>query len=187
MSRLEPGEGPRLIGREREVALIDALLARARSSSAALLFVGGPRLGKSALLALAARKATGSGFRVLRAAGVEAESELGFAGLYQLLRPAMAELERLPTRQAAALRCAFGIGQENTPDRFLIGLATLTLLARFADQPLLLVLDDVHWLDQGSLEALAFAVRRFSAEPIALVIASRAEDAVRPFGEAPQR
>ena len=187
MSRLEPGEAPRLIGRDREVALIDAVLARARSSSAALLFVGGAGLGKSTLLDLAASKATGSGFRVLRAAGVEAELELAFAGLHQLLRPAMAELERLPTRQAAALRCAFGIGQESTPDRFLIGLATLTLLAQFADQPLLLVLDDVHWLDRGSLEALAFAVRRFSAEPIAVVIASRAEDVVRPFGEAPQR
>lgn len=188
MSRLEPAEGPRLIGRDPEVARIDAVLAKARSSSAALLLFGNAGLGKSALLNLAAGKATASGFRVLRAAGVEAELELAFAGLHQLLRPAMAELERLPTRQAAALRCAFGLGEERTPDRFLIGLATLTLLAQVADQhPLLLVVDDAHWLDRGSLEALAFAVRRFSAEPIAVVIASRAEDAVRPFGEAPQR
>src|SRR5919204_1207224 len=180
---LAGAQEPRLVGRDAELAQIGALLLAGRSSSAALLVLGEAGLGKSSLLQVAIARARAAGTRVLLASGVQAESELAFAGLHQLLRPVLSDLDRLPGRQAAALRCAFGMEQETTPDRFLIGLATLTLLAEVADQqPLLVVVDDAPWFDRGSLEALAFAVRRLHAERIAVFVASRGEEALTAFG-----
>src|SRR5919202_1712226 len=175
--------GARLVGRDAELAQIGALLLAGRSSSTALLVLGEAGLGKSALLQVAIARARADGTRVLLASGVQAESELAFAGLHQLLRPVLGDVDRLPDCQAAALRCAFGMGQETTPDRFLIGLATLTLLAEVADQqPLLVVVDDAPWFDRGSLEALAFAVRRLHAERMAVIVASRGDEPVAAFG-----
>jgi DNA-binding CsgD family transcriptional regulator len=178
-----PALSSSLVGREGELEQLDALLAAGRSSSQALLVVGEAGIGKSALLEAASSRASAAGGRVLAAWGVEAEAELAFAGLHQLLRPVLDRADRLPPRQAAALRCAFGMGEESTPERFLIGLATLTLLADVAErQPFLVVVDDAAWLDRGSLEALAFAARRFQAEPIVVLVASRTAEAVEPFG-----
>ncbi|HYW22687.1 MAG TPA: LuxR C-terminal-related transcriptional regulator [Terriglobales bacterium] len=175
--------GYELIGRDRELAAIDSLLASGASSSRTLILIGDPGIGKTALLTVAAARGASAGYRVLSAAGVEVEQELAFAGLHQLLRPVLPAVERLPVPQAAALRCAFGLDDSRTPDRFLIGLATLSLLAEVADEePVLVTVDDPRWLDRSSVEALAFAHRRFEAERVAVIIASFDEESVNAFG-----
>jgi DNA-binding CsgD family transcriptional regulator len=180
--------GHELIGRDRELAAIDSLLASGASSSRTLILLGDAGMGKTALLEVAGTRAASSGCRVLSATGVELEQELAFAGLHQLFRPVLPALEQLPPPQAAALRCAFGLDDSRTPDRFLIGLATLTLLAEVSDQdPVLVTIDDPQWLDRSSVEALAFAVRRLDAERVAVVIASRDEESVVAFGARTER
>ena len=115
-----------------------------------------------------------SGFQVARAAGVESEIELAFAGLHQLCAPFLERLPRLPSPQADALRSAFGLRGGAAPDRFLVGLAVLTLLSEVAEeQPLICVVDDAQWLDRASEQALAFAARRLVAESVAMVFAVR--------------
>jgi hypothetical protein len=115
-----------------------------------------------------------AGFRVTRAAGVESEMELAFAGLHQLCVPMLGRLEQLPGPKRDALRVAFGLREGDAPDRFLVGLAMLSLLADVAeDQPLACLVDDAQWLDQASLLSLALAARRLLAEPVALVFAVR--------------
>jgi DNA-binding CsgD family transcriptional regulator len=111
---------------------------------------------------------------VLSTFGVESESELSFAGLHLLLHPLLERVDRLPPRQADALRGAFGLGPATFQDRFLIGLAALTLLSEH-DGPVLCLIDDAQWLDQASTDALTFAARRLDAEGIAMVIATRAD------------
>jgi DNA-binding CsgD family transcriptional regulator len=129
-------------------------------------------VGKSALLEYAAGAATD--MRVARSAGVESEMELAFASLHQLCAPLLDRLEVLPGPQRDALRVAFGLRAGAAPDRFLIGLAVLTLLAEVAeDRPLLCVVDDAQWLDRASAQVLAFAARRLLAEPVGLVFAAR--------------
>jgi DNA-binding CsgD family transcriptional regulator len=155
----------------------------AQTAAATLVVLGEAGLGKTALLDAATARARPIGARVLEASGVEAESELAFAGLHQLLRPVFGHVDDVPARQADALRTAFGLGDQASPDRFLIGLATLTLLADVADhQPVLVVLDDAQWFDRGSLEALAFTVRRLQVERIAVLIASRTEEPLNAVG-----
>ena len=123
--------------------------------------------GKSVLLDYLAREA--SDCRVVRAAGVESEMELAFAGLHQLLSPVLDRLERLPVPQREALRTAFGLSAGPAPDRFLVGLAVLGLLSEAAaEQPLICVVDDEQWLDRASVQALGFAARRLAAEPVGL-------------------
>jgi DNA-binding CsgD family transcriptional regulator len=166
-----PGTG--LQGRRSECAVLDRLLDGVRAGESAVLVVrGGPGFGKTALLDYMAGRA--SGFRVMRAWGVESEMELAFAGLHQLCAPMLTRLERLPRPQHNALGVAFGLQEGDVPNRFLVGLAVLTLLADVAEeQPLLCLVDDAQWLDQVSLQCLAFAARRSMAEPIALVFAER--------------
>jgi DNA-binding CsgD family transcriptional regulator len=172
-----------LLGRGREIAAIESLVASGVASSHKLLLLGEAGIGKTALLWAAASTGTAAGCRVLFATGIEVEQELAFTGLHQLLRPILPAIERLPLPQAAALRCALGLDDSATPNRFQVGLATLTLLAEAADeQPLLLLVDDPRWLDRPSMEALAFAVRRLGAERVAVVAASRDEESVLPFG-----
>src|SRR5215469_16426834 len=132
----------RLYGREAELALLDDLLSRARAgSSGALVLRGDPGIGKTALLAAAADRA--DGFLIIRAAGVEEESELPYAGLHLLLRSVLDRVTALPDIQADALRGALGLAKAGPPDRFLIGLAVLSLLAEAAGGgPLLCVADD---------------------------------------------
>ncbi|MGI5499775.1 ATP-binding protein [Lentzea sp. CA-135723] len=161
-----------LVGRRSERDRVAALLKQASSGrSAALVVRGDAGVGKSALLddAVAAAGAV----RVLRGVGIESEAELAFGALHLLLYPHLDRLDLLPAPQAAALRGAFGLSDAPaTP--FLIGAATLTLLAELAaEQPLLCVVDDAQWLDRGSSDALLFAARRFQADPVAMLFAVR--------------
>lgn len=162
-----------VIGRAEELAHVDRLLASARlGTSEVLAITGEPGIGKTALLDYAVAHATG--MTVLRAGGVESESEIPFAGLLSLLRPALHRVDELPAPQATALRAALGLAAGAAGDRFLVGAATLTLLTACAeDAPVLIVIDDAHWLDQSSLAAILFAARRLLADALALLIASR--------------
>jgi DNA-binding CsgD family transcriptional regulator len=162
-----------LFGREAECAAVEGLIAGAGSSrSSALVVRGEPGVGKSALLEHATERATG--MRVLRATGIQAESELAFAALHQLVRPVLDHLGRLAEPQAAALAGALGLSWASVEDRFLIGAGVLTLLATAADEePLLCLIDDAHWLDRPSADALTFAARRLEAEGVVLLFAAR--------------
>lgn len=165
-----------LYGRGEEAARLEELLARARQGhSAALVVRGEAGIGKSALLAHAAATATGHGTRLLQATGVEAESELPFAGLHLLLHRVTDRIEDLPEPQARALRAALGLAPSARADRFLIGLAVLTLLADLAEGEgsLVCLVDDAQWLDQASADALLFAARRLAAEGVVMVFAAR--------------
>jgi DNA-binding CsgD family transcriptional regulator len=165
--------GAALLGRRRESEVLDKLLETVRGGrSEVLVVLGEAGVGKTALLEHAAGSA--SGFRVARAVGVEWEMELPFAGLQQLCAPMLDRLERLPDPQRAALAVAFGLRAGDAPDRFLVGLAVLSLLSEVAaEQPLLCVVDDAQWLDRASAQALAFVARRLLAESVALVWAAR--------------
>ncbi|MFC5264814.1 AAA family ATPase [Kribbella qitaiheensis] len=164
-----------LLGRERELARLDELLAAVRvGGSGSLSLVGEAGLGKSALLEHLAGSA--AEFQVVRAAGVEGEIDLPYAGLQQLCRSMLDQIEVLPQPQANALRAAFGLASGDATDRYLVGLAVLGLLSEVAaDRPLLCVVDDAQWLDQPTVQALAFVARRLGADSVALMIASRAE------------
>ncbi|MFD0478543.1 AAA family ATPase [Nonomuraea thailandensis] len=153
-----------LHGRERECALIARLLDGARERRSAVLVVRGEAgIGKSALLGYAAGRA--DGMRVLRGGGVESESELPYAAAHQLLHPVADRLAAIPAGQAAALRAAFGLGDPVEGDRFLVSVAVLSLLSEVAEErPLLCLVDDAHWLDGASADALAFVARRLEAE-----------------------
>ncbi|MEI5103590.1 LuxR family transcriptional regulator [Streptomyces sp. PmtG] len=177
-----------LYGRDKERAVVDELLRGARAQRGGALVVRGEAgIGKTALLDHAAGSATD--LRVLRGLGIESESELAFAGLHLLLGP-YADADRidaLPAPQARALRAVFGMapptaeaaaGAEpaggGAPDRFLVGLAVLSLLGEISEErPLLVLVDDAQWLDQASVEALLFAARRLGSDPVALVFAAR--------------
>jgi DNA-binding CsgD family transcriptional regulator len=162
-----------LLDRHAERDLVDGLLAVVRDGRSSVLVVhGAPGIGKSALLDYAIDSA--SGFRVVRAEGVESEIELPFAALQQLCAPMLDRLERLPGPQRDALRVAFGLSAGHPPDRFLVALAVLSLLSEVAEErPLLVVVDDAQWLDQASARSLAFVARRLLAEPVALMFATR--------------
>src|SRR4051794_15173975 len=166
-----------LLGRAPECRRIETLVGRtAEGASGVLVLRGEPGIGKSALLehaAEAARSAT-----VLRVRGVESEVELAFAGLHELLRPVLGELGRLPGPQRAALEAALGLAPAAAAERHLVGAATLGLLAALAEDRRVLVLaDDVQWLDRPSASALIFAARRLLADAVAVLFAVRAGEA----------
>jgi hypothetical protein len=167
-----------LRGRLVECARVDELLAAAREGrSGALVMRGEPGIGKTALLDFAAAGAAGS--RILRAAGVWSELELAYAALHQLCMPLLDGIERLPAPQRDALGVALGLSGGSTPDRFLVGLAVLTLLSDAAEtEPLVVLVDDAHWLDRSSARVLAFVARRLQAESVAMLFAARDEGAV---------
>ena len=162
-----------LLDRERERRELDRLLALVREGlSGALVVHGEAGIGKSALLEYAV--ASAQDMQVASVVGVESEMELGFAGLHQLLVPFLPGLGRLPAPQRQALGSAFGLITGAAPDLFLVGLATLTLLANAAEeQPVLCVLDDAQWLDQASAAALGFVARRLFADRIAMLFGAR--------------
>ncbi|HEY2202550.1 MAG TPA: AAA family ATPase, partial [Solirubrobacteraceae bacterium] len=162
-----------LRGREDECAQLDRLLEGALAGHGGVLMLSGEAgLGKTALLEYAIESA--SALRVIRVAGVESEMELPFAGLHQLCAPILDPLEQIPDPQRDALRTTFGLSAGPVPDRFLVGLAVLSLLSEAAEErPLLCVIDDAHWLDRGSAQALGFVARRMLAEPVALLFAAR--------------
>jgi DNA-binding CsgD family transcriptional regulator len=166
-----------LLGREQERQQIDHALDQARSgASAKLALVGEPGIGKTTLLAYAAERS--SGMRLLRARGVESEAQVPFGSLLELVRPALALVGDIPEPQAIALEGALALRPGAGHDRFAVGAATLSLLAAYAErQPAAVLIDDVHWLDVSSAQALLFAVRRLVADPIAVFIAARADEA----------
>ncbi|TMR35324.1 hypothetical protein ETD96_23440 [Actinomadura geliboluensis] len=162
-----------LLDREAERAALDDLLEGLRSGRGSALVVRGETgVGKTALLEYAVDAA--ADMRVLRAAGVETEMELTYAGLHLLCVPLLDRLGTLPDPQRDALSVAFGLQEGAPPARFLVGLGVLTLLAEAAEErPLLCVIDDVQWLDRASAQALVFAARRLLAEPVGLLFAAR--------------
>lgn len=162
-----------LYGRASECARLDALVTEARAGhSGALVLDGEPGIGKSALLDHLADGVQGC--RVLRVTGVESEMELAFAGLHQLCRPLFHLVDRLPPPQAAALRAAFGLAAGDRPDRFLVGLAALSLISEGGhERPLVCLVDDAQWLDRASAQTIAFIARRLEAESVVVVIATR--------------
>jgi DNA-binding CsgD family transcriptional regulator len=167
------GPAGELRGRRRECDVLDRLLDAVRAGeSRALVMRGEPGVGKTALLDYLVEHA--SGCRVARAVGVESEMELAFAGLHQLLMPMLDRLQRLPGPQRQALRTAFGLSSGSAPDRFLVGLAVLGLLADAAEEhPLVCLVEDQQWLDRASAQVLAFVARRLVAESVGLVFAAR--------------
>jgi DNA-binding CsgD family transcriptional regulator len=162
-----------LRGRHSECASLEQLVTSVRTGQSQVLVLRGEAgIGKTALLEYLADRA--SECRIARATGVESEMELAFAGLHQLCAPFLDQLDRLPAPQRDALGTAFGLRNGNTPDRFLIGLAVLSLLSDVAeDRPLVCLVDDAQWLDQASAHTLAFVARRLLAESVVLVFATR--------------
>ena len=162
-----------LLGRADECALLDDLIDDIRrGESRSLVLRGEAGIGKTALLEYLVESA--SDLTVARAVGVESEMELAFASLHQLCAPLLDRLERLPGPQRDALRIVFGLAAGPAPERFLVGLAVLSLVSEAAEQrPLLCVVDDAQWLDKTSALTLAFVARRLLAEPVGLVFAAR--------------
>src|ERR1700749_904312 len=162
-----------LLDRDRERAGLDRLVAERRGGQGRVLVLRGePGIGKTALLGYLS--AAAEGCRIARIAGVESEMELAFAGLHALCAPLLGRLGHLPVPQRDALNTAFGRSGGSPPDRFLVGLAVLSLLADAAEeQPLICVVDDAQWLDRVSVQTLAFVARRLLAERMGLVFALR--------------
>jgi len=162
-----------LRGRRSECDALDRLIdAVCAGESRVLVVRGDAGMGKTVLLDYLAERAQGC--RLARAVGVQSEMELAFAGLHQLCAPLLEHLDRLPLPQRDALRTAFGMGTGAPPDRFLVGLAVLSLLSEVAgEQPLICLIDDQHWLDRASAQVLGFAARRLAADPVGLVFATR--------------
>ena len=167
------GKLPSLHGRRRECAVLDGLLDQVRGGRGAVLVMRGEAgVGKTALLGYVADRARGC--RLARVTGVQSEMELAFAGLHQLCAPMLSRAESLPVPQREALRTAFGLAEGPPPDRFLVGLAVLSLVSEVAaERPLVCVVDDQRWLDRASAQALGFVARRLAADPVGLVFAAR--------------
>ena len=178
--------GNLLVDRRAETARLDQLLGDARrGTSAAVVVRGEAGIGKSALLDYVLGQAAGC--RVVRSSGVESEMELPFAGLHQLCAPFLDHLERLPQLQREALATAFGLQPGDPPDRFIVGLAILTLLADVAEaQPLICLVDDGQWLDRASAQVLGFVARRLAAESVVMLFALREPADSPDFANLPQ-
>ena len=178
--------GHLLIGRREECARLDRLIADARDGiSAAVAVRGEAGVGKTALLDYVLGHAAGC--RVVRSSGVESEMELPFAALHQLCAPFLEQLERLPRPQGDALATTFGLRPGPPPDRFLVGLAVLTLLADVAEaQPLICLIDDGQWLDKASALVLGFVARRLAAESVVMIFALREPGEIPDFADLPQ-
>ncbi|MDA0160375.1 AAA family ATPase [Solirubrobacter ginsenosidimutans] len=175
-----------LLGRQSECEALERLVAGVRDGESRVLVLRGEAgVGKTALLEHLSGSAAGC--RIVRAAGVESEMELPFAGLHGLCASLLGHLRQLPVPQAAALSTAFGLSAGPPPDRFLVGLAVLTLLAEVAEeQPLVCVVDDAQWLDRVSAQTLAFVGRRLLAERVGLVFASRETGEEHALGGLPE-
>src|SRR3712207_5748594 len=167
---------PGLLGRRAECELLTSTLASAKAGRSQVLVLRGEAgIGKTALLDFLVARA--GGCTIGRAAGIESEMELAYAGLHQLCSPFLDRLGKLPEPQQEALATAFMLRPGTAPDRFLVGLAVLTLLAEVAEErPLICVVDDAQWLDRASVQTLEFVARRLVAEPVALVVAVRDTD-----------
>ena len=168
-----PRRAAQLRGRAKEVRELARFVDAVRAGDSRVLVLRGePGVGKTMLLDHLAGHAAGC--RVARAAGVQSEMELAFAGLHQLCGPLLDRLARLPAPQRDALQTAFGLSGGSAPDRFLVGLAVLSLLSEVAgERPLICLVDDQQWLDSASAQALGFVARRLAADPVGLVFAAR--------------
>ena len=177
---------PELLDRSVECEVLDRLLADVRGGESRVLVIRGePGIGKTALMRYAARQA--SGFRLAQVVGVEAEMELPFAGVHQLCAPMLPRLAALPKPQQDALSVALGLASGSAPDRFLVGLAVLSLLSAVAEeQPLLCFVDDAQWLDAASSQVLGFVGRRLLAEAVGIVFALRESADRREFEGLPE-
>jgi DNA-binding CsgD family transcriptional regulator len=187
LMRNRPNDGQALLfGRHSECAILDRLVAGARAGQSQVLIVRGEAgIGKTALLDYVETAATGC--RIARLAGAEAEMELAYAGLHQICSPFLDRLDRLPDPQRIALSTAFGLIGGDAPDRFLVGLAVLDLLAdRAEERPLICLIDDAQWLDRVSAQTVAFVARRLVAERIAVVAAMREPTGEHDFGGLPE-
>ncbi len=167
------GRAPALTDRRRERGVFDRLINAVQAGESRVLVVrGDPGVGKTVLLDYLVSQAPGC--RLARAVGVQSEMELAFAGLHLLCASMLDHLEAIPVPQREALRTAFGISAGPPPDRFLVGLAALSLLSEVAgERPLICVIDDEQWLDRASAQALGFVARRLGADPVGLVFAAR--------------
>ena len=177
-----------LVDRVTETGVLQSLLDEMReSSSGALVLRGRAGIGKTVLLREMAERAANGGMRIAWAAGVQAEMEFDFAGLHQLLLPFVGGLPDLPDPQAAALETVFGLTAGQASDRFLVGLATLTLLTDAAEkQPLLCLVDDAQWLDRMSLEIFMFVARRLLADRVGMVFGLREEESIEALSGFPE-
>jgi|tagenome__1003787_1003787.scaffolds.fasta_scaffold20987056_3 DNA-binding CsgD family transcriptional regulator/tetratricopeptide (TPR) repeat protein len=163
-----------LLGRAAEQRLLTSVLDAVGDRGQALVLRGEPGIGKSRLLSVAEETARDRGMTVLRAAGVQSEAHLPFAGLHQLLRPVRERAVDLPPIQRDALDAAFGLTREVAPEQYRIAMASLNLVSDVAgDAPLLLVVEDAHWLDLPTADVLAFVARRIESDPVVLLVATR--------------
>jgi DNA-binding CsgD family transcriptional regulator len=163
--------------RQIERHVLDEIVIAVRDGTSRVLVIrGDPGVGKTALLNYLGDRAQGC--RVAHAVGVQSEMELAFAGLHQLCAPLLTHLDSLPVPQRDALQTAFGQSTGPPPDRFLLGLAVLSLLSEAAgERPLICVVDDEQWLDHASAQTLGFVARRLAADPVGLVFAARSPSA----------
>ena len=163
-----------LVGRRDELALISAFVEQARIGGEALLLFGEPGAGKTALLDAAADVAAEAGSWVLRAAGAEFEADLAFSGLHQALLPLFDEFGQLSVAHRDALNVALGFGEGPPPDRLLVSVATLTVLRQAAAaSPVVVIVDDLPWLDRASAGVLGFVARRLAGSRVGFLAASR--------------
>jgi AAA ATPase domain len=170
------GFWPGLQGRQNECDILSGLITSVQAGRSRVVVLRGEAgIGKTALLDFLVDRV--GECRVGRAAGVESELELAYAGLHQLCSPYLDHMDKLPAPQRAALGTVFGLQPGTAPDRFLLGLAVLTLLYEVAEErPLICIVDDAQWLDQSSAQTLEFVARRLAAEPVGLVFAVRETD-----------
>jgi AAA ATPase domain len=164
---------PAFGGRAGERQAVDALLDRVRGGDSAVLVIRGEAgIGKTSLMRYCARQAAGC--QLAQVHGVESEMELPLAALHQLCTPMLTSLDALPKPQQRALRVAFGLAAEPAPDRFVLALAVLSLLAEYAaERPVVCLVDDAQWLDEASSQVIGFVGRRLLAEPVLLLLAVR--------------
>jgi len=171
---VRPHDRAPLFGRASEIEVLTGLLEGLEQGGAALVLVAEPGIGKSRLLSESVRIARGRGMHVLTATGVQSEAHLPFAGLHQLLRPVRERADVLAATQRRALDAAFGLTGGVAPEPYRIAMAALDLISEVAsDGPMLVVVEDAHWLDHPSADALAFIARRIESDPVFLLAAAR--------------
>ena len=174
MTSAAPAESEGLVGRGAEIDVLRSFIERATLRGEALVVVGDAGVGKTALLDVAARRAVSLGVSVVRAAGAEFEAEISFSALHQLLLPLLDGIEELRPLYRDALLVALGLGEGRPPDRLVVAGAALELVRRAGqEQPLLIVLDDVFWMDRPSAEVLGFVARRLAGSHVGLLAALR--------------